>query len=92
MLTFKEALKIVESKLSKGFSIYPAYGEIQDKYVFSMQNSNNMIPPSGGHWTVHKETGECKFEYLEREKTERGYHKPYAPIKGYKKIDPNQID
>ena len=85
MLTFKEAIKIAENNLPEGLAIYPLYGEIREKYVFSMQDSSGMIPPGGGRWTVHKETGECKFEYLERDGD-----KPWSPIKGYKKITPNK--
>lgn len=87
MVTFKEALKIVENKLPQGQTVSPSYGEIQDKYVFRGQFSDGCIPPGGCQWTVHKETGECKFEHLEHEG-----NKMWAPIKGYKKIDPNQIN
>lgn len=82
MVSLKQAIKIAECHLSEGFTLYPSYGEAQGKYVFSMQNSKGMIPPGGWHWTVHKETGECKCEYLEGE-----FLAPYAPIKGYKKIE-----
>ena len=92
MITLKEALKIVEMKLkeeSLGHTLVKSYGEVPDKYVFDAQDINGMIPPGGGHWTVHKETGECKFEYLERENwtPERRFPRSYAPIKGYKKIE-----
>ena len=82
MLTLKEAIEIARSKLPEGYTLCEQYGEISDKYVFNAQNSHGTVPPGGFNWTVHKETGEYKCEYLERE-----FLAPYAPIKGYKKIE-----
>ncbi len=88
MITLEDALNIAQKKLSmtwEGHTIKQSYGEVADKYVFVQQDARGISPPGGWHWTVHKETGECKCEYLERE-----FLAPYAPIKGYKKITPNQ--
>ena len=85
MITLEEALEIVQKKLSatcEGHTIKKSYGEVPNKYVFVQQDSKGIVPPGGWHWTVNKETGECKCEYLERE-----FLAPYAPIKGYKKIE-----
>ena len=82
MLTLKEAIKIAEQNLPKGHTLCNSYGEAQGKYVFEAQDLRGIIPPGGFNWTVDKETGECKCEYLERE-----FRAPYAPIKGYKRIE-----
>ena len=89
MLTLGEAIKIVESNLPKGQTVSPSYGEVQNKYVLRGQFSDGCIPPGGGQWTVHKETGECKFEFLEREpqNLKRRFPISFYPIKGYKKIE-----
>ena len=87
MLTLKLALEIVKKKIPSNHTLIGSYGEVKDKYVFTTRDKNGMIPPGGGHWTVHKETGECKFEYLERETKKGGVGFPYAPIKEYKKIE-----
>ncbi|MBR0102713.1 MAG: hypothetical protein IJQ01_04365 [Selenomonadaceae bacterium] len=83
MLTLKEAIKIAEKHIPKGQTLRESYGIAQGKYVFVSQNAQGMIPPGGLTWTVDKETGECKCEYLEREG-----NKPWSPIRGYKKLDP----
>lgn len=59
-----------------------SYGETPKKYVFISKPENGSVPPGGGHLTVDKETGECQFEYLEREGD-----KPWSPIKGYRRIE-----
>ncbi len=89
MLTLKEAIKILEHNLPEGQTVYPSYGEIQEKYVFNGQFSDGCIPPGGFNWTVHKETGECKCETLERENWTPTSRFPFSfyPIKGYKKIE-----
>ena len=84
MLTLKEAIKIAEKCIPQGQTLRNSYGEAQGRYVFSSQNSQGMIPPGGCNWTVDKETGKCKFEYLEREGT-----KLWSPIRGYKKLELN---
>ena len=71
----------------KRLALRKSYGEINDKYVFAVEYSapeeyRGSVPPGGASLTVDKETGECKYEYLERE-----YLAPYAPIRGYKKIE-----
>ena len=82
MLTLKEAIEIVARHIPEGHALCNSYGEAQGKYIFSTQDSQGMIPPGGFHWTVDKETGKCKCEGLERE-----FLAPYAPIKGYKKLE-----
>lgn len=82
MLTLKEAIKTAEQNLPKEYTLCNSYGEAQGKYVFEAQDWRGIIPPGGFNWTVDKETGECKCEYLERE-----FLAPYAPIKGYKRIE-----
>ena len=87
--------KIKNSKLARLTGIIPdkrltlrkSYGEVEDKYVFAVEYStpeeyHGSAPPGGESLTVDKETGECKYEYLERE-----FLAPYAPIRGYKKIN-----
>ena len=85
MITLKKALEIVQQKIPNNHTLNENCGEITEKYLFTTRDKNGCIPPGGGHWTVHKETGECKFEYLERDG-----NKPWSPIKGYKKIDRKQ--
>lgn len=82
MLTLEEAIKIAEKNIPKGHKLSHSYGEAQGKYVFSTQDSRGTVPPGGFNWTVDKKTGECACERLERE-----FLAPYAPIKGYKKLD-----
>ena len=81
MLTLREAIKIVEKKIPQDKALRKSYAEAQGKYLFVAEDSHGMIPPGGFHWTIDKETGECKCEYLERE-----FLAPFAPIKGYKKL------
>lgn len=82
MIDFEKALRIAENNAPDGlFVCIDDYGEIPSKYVFNLQTQNGEIPPWGGHMTVDKESGECKFEYLEREG-----NAPYSPIRGYKEI------
>lgn len=82
MLTLREALNIVNAHIPARQVVCNTYGEAQGKYIFTGQFSDRTIPPGGGNWTVNKETGECKFEYLERE----GIN-PWSPIRGYKKLE-----
>ena len=82
MITLEEALEIVKHIIPNNHILIEDYGEVSGKYVFTTRDKNGFVPPGGGHWTVNKETGECKFEYLERDG-----NKPWSPIKGYKKID-----
>lgn len=82
MLTLSEAIKIAEKHMPAGFSLRDSYGEAQGKYVFEVQDERGMVPPGGFNWTVDKETGEYNCDYLERE-----FLAPYAPIKGYKKLE-----
>lgn len=81
MLTLREAIKIAEKNIPQGQTLRRSYGEAQGKYVLTSQNSMDMIPPGGFNWTVDKETGECKFEHLEREGNQL-----WSPIRGYKKL------
>ena len=81
MLTLVEAIKIVKRYIPKEQTLYNSYGEAQGKYVFNGQFPDGCIPPGGFNWTVDKETGECKCEYLERERVH-----PMAKIRGYKKL------
>ena len=80
MVTFNEAL--AKARELAEFGVSDDCGEIPRKYVFWIQDSHGRTVPSGDTITVDKETGECKYEYLERE-----YLAPYAPIRGYKKIE-----
>ena len=82
MLTLREAIEIVKKNIPKDKTLRKAYGEAQGKYLFVAENSQGMIAPGGGFFTVDKENGECKWEYPERE-----FLAPYAPIKGYKKLE-----
>ena len=81
MLTLKEAIEIANQNLSGEQTLLNSYGEVQHKYVFTVL-FKGVIPPGGGKLTVDKTTGECKWEYLERE-----FIAPYAPIRGYKKLE-----
>lgn len=81
MLNLKEAIKKIEQYIPVGYTICNNYGEAQGKYIFVSKDSHGIIPPGAFHWTVNKETGECKCEYLEREGD-----KPFSPIRGYKKL------
>lgn len=81
MITLKEAIKIAERYIPKGHTLHNSYAEAQGKYLFISQDSRGIVPPGGFNWTVDKETGECKCEYLERERIH-----PMARIRGYKKI------
>ncbi len=81
MLTLAEAITIIKKNIPKGHTICESYGEVQNKYVFSTQDSTGTIPPGDFHWTINKESGECTCEYLEREG-----NKPWSPIRGYKKL------
>ena len=82
MMALEDAIKIVEKHIPKGHTLCDEYGEAQGKYIFASVGANGLIPPGGFHWTVDKETGECKCERLERE-----FLAPYAPIRGYKKLE-----
>lgn len=81
MFTLEEAIEIVTRNIPSDMIIRKSYGEAQGKYLFVAEDVRGMIPTGGCHWTVNKETGECKYEYLERESVH-----PMAPIKGYKKL------
>ena len=82
MLTLKEAIETVKAYIPSNQTLRESYAEAQGKYLFVAEDSHGMIPPGGFHWTVDKETGKCKCEGLERE-----FLAPYAPIKGYKKLE-----
>jgi len=82
MLTLKEAIEIVKLHIPKTQTLRESYAEAQGKYLFVGQFPDGCIPPGGFNWTVDKETSECKCEYLERE-----FIAPYAPIRGYKKLE-----
>ena len=82
MLTLKEAIETVKAHIPANQTLCESYAEAQGKYLFVGQFSDGTIPPGGGFFTVDKETGECKWEYPERE-----FLAPYAPIKGYKKLE-----
>ena len=82
MLALKEAIEIAERNVWEGHTLLDSYGETQGEYVFSTQDSRGIIPPGGFFLTVNKETGACRYEGLERE-----FLAPYAPIKGYKKLE-----
>lgn len=82
MLNLQEAIAIVKKNIPEGQTLCDSYGEAQGKYIFTGQFSDGTVPPGGGHWTVDKNNGDCKFEYLEREG-----NKPWSPIRGYKKIE-----
>lgn len=82
MLSLQEALNILTGHIPAVQSLRNDYGEAQGKYVFVVQFSDGTIPPGGGNWTVDKETGECKFEYLEREGD-----KLWSPIRGYRRLE-----
>lgn len=84
MLTLAEAIEIVKRCIPKGQTLYNSYGEAQGKYVFNGQFPDGCIPPGGFHWTVNKNTGECKCEYLERDGNNL-----WSPIRGYKKLELN---
>ena len=81
MVSLKEAIRIVEGKIPQDKVLRKSYAEAQGKYLFVAENPRGMIPPGGGFFTVDKKTGECKWEYPERE-----FLAPYAPIKGYKRL------
>ena len=83
MLALKEAIEIVKKNIPPDKTLRKSYAEAQGKYLFVAENAQGMIPPGGGFFTVDKESVECKWEYLERE-----FLAPYAPIKGYKKLEP----
>ena len=81
MLTLSEAIEVVNVHIPQRHTLCKSYGEAQGKYIFSTQDARGIIPPGGFNWTVDKETGECKCEYLEREG-----NKLWSPIRGYKKL------
>ena len=81
MLTLAEAIEIVKRHIPKKQTLRNSYGEAQGKYLFVGQFADGSIPPGGFHWTVNKETGECKCECLER-----AGNKPWSRIRGYKKL------
>lgn len=81
MISLREAIKLAEKKIPQDKTLRKSYGEAQGKYLFIAEDSSGMIPPGGGFFTVDKQTGECKWEYPERE-----FLAPYAPIKGYKRL------
>ena len=89
MLTLKEAIEIAKKNIPENQTLRASYAEAQGKYLFVSENSQGMNPPGGFFWTVHKETGECKFESLERENwtPESRFPRSFAPIKGYRKIE-----
>ncbi len=62
------------------------FGEIPGKFVFFPKDSLGMIPPGGGAITVDKESGECKFEYLEREGD-----KPFSPFKNFRVLKLDKV-
>ena len=90
MLKLKEAIEIVKRTIPENQTLRASYAEAQDQYLFVAEDSQGMIPPGGFVWTVNKETGECKFENPERENwtPQSRFPMSYAPIKGYKKIEP----
>ena len=77
----------MKGKIPKDRTLRKSYAEAQGKYLFVAENSQGMIPPGGGFFTVDKENGECKWEYPERE-----FLAPYAPIKGYKKLELDEAE
>lgn len=81
MIEFAQAFSIAKAQAVPLTIDKIHFGEIPGKYVFFPQDSNGKIPPGGGAITVDKKTGECKYEYLEREGG-----KPYAEIIGYRKL------
>ena len=83
MITKEEAKELGNEYLkSVNCKVRKIVGEVSNKFVVIIENERGNIPPGGVDLTINKETGECKFERLERESLA-----PFAKIKGYKKLE-----
>ena len=83
MLTIEEAkAKANEYLKQRECEVHDIYGEVGGKYIITYKSNAGYFPAGGYDLTVNKETGECKFERLERESLA-----PFAKIKGYKKLE-----
>lgn len=81
VITVENAAKLANRFLKKS-RVRKVIGEVDNKYLIIYENLNGDLPAGGYDLTVNKETGECKFERLERESLA-----PFAKIKGYKKLE-----
>ena len=86
MIEFAQAFSIAKAQAVPLTIDKIHFGEIPGKYVFFPQDSNGKIPPGGGAITVDKKTGECKYEYLEREN-----NKLWSPFKNYRSLSFNDV-